>query len=395
MTPRDIHLLIATRIIRAFGFGLATILLGIHLQSRGLSSREVGIVLAAGLVAASLSGLLSAAAGGRWGRRATLSGIGLLMTLSGLDLALATQPWLFILAGLTGMMGVAGTDLGPFLAIEQSVLAQRSAAGTRNRAFARYSLSGALASSIGGFAAGVGSGLVSTEALFLLYAVLGLATASIPLLLSRAVEGEPDAPVFGNLRPLIGLSALFAIDSFGSGLVANSVIVYWLHIKFGATLAVLGPSFGAMSLLAALSAEFAGRIADRIGLVRTMVFTHLPSSLLLVLVPFTPALGWAIGILLVRSTIASMDIPARQTYIVSIVKPSERTGALAFTGAFRGIALAAGPVITGAAIQAAAFSIPFIAGGALKAVYDVALYFGFRRRFREHEPPVRSGSMEQ
>jgi MFS family permease len=389
-TRRDMRLLRATRVIRAFGFGFATILLGVHLQSRKLSASEIGVVLGAGLAAASLSGLLAATSAGRWGRRATLSGTGILMALSGLDVAFATHTWQFILGGLTGMMGVAGTDLGPFLAVEQAVLAQRAPAGVRNRAFARYSLTGALAGSMGGFAAGAGSGLVATETFFVLFALLGVVTAAIPPFLSSAVEGEADAPVFGSLRPLIGLSALFAIDSFGGGLVANSVIVYWLHIRFGAPLTVLGPSFGAMSLLAALSFELSGRIADQIGLVNTMVFTHVPSNILLILIPFVPVLSWAIGILLLRSTIVSMDQPARQAYIVSIVKPNERSGAIALTGAVRGLSTAAGPVITGAAIQATAFSLPFIAGGLVKFLYDIGLFIGFRRRFGEHETRTKS-----
>jgi hypothetical protein len=199
------------------------------------------------------------------------------------------------------------------------------------------------------------------------------------------MEATGSAPVFGSLRPLLGLSALFAIDSLGGGLVVNSVIAYWLHVRFGAPLSVLGPSFGAMSLLTALSFEFSGRIADRIGLVNTMVFTHLPSNLLLILVPFAPGLAWAIGILLLRATVVSMDQPARQAYVVSIVKATERSGAIALTGALRGIFQAVGPVITGVAIQAAAYSFPFIVGGSLKSLYDVGLFIGFRRRFGEHE----------
>jgi MFS family permease len=372
------------RVLRAFGFGFATVLLGVHLQSRGLRAGEVGLLLATGLAAASLSGLMAAAVAARWGRRVTLSCLGVLMALGGADLAFARSPWLLILAGFTGMIGVAGTELGPFLAIEQAVLAQRVAGQVRNRAFARYSVSGALAGSAGGFAAGASTGF-GTEAFFVLFAAIGAATAVVPYLLSRAVEGKPDQPAFGSLRPVIGLSALFAMDSLGGGLVVSSVLAYWLHIKFGATPAVLGPSFGVMSLLAALSFEMSGRIADRIGLVNTMVFTHLPSNLMLFLVPFAPTLGWAIGILLVRSTIASMDQPARQAYVVSIVRPNEQSGAIAVTGAVRGLAAAIGPLISGAAIQAAALALPFILGGSLKSLYDVGLYFGFRRRFGEHE----------
>jgi MFS family permease len=388
---RDVSLLMVARVARAFGFGFATILLGVHLQSRQFSPSEIGLVLAIGLAAASLSGLLSAAVSGRWGRRMTLSLIGVLMAVSGLDLAFATQHWQLLLAGATGMIGVAGTDLGPFLALEQAILAQRVDATARNRSFARYSLTGAVGGSLGGLAAGGASTVASTQEFFALFALLGLATAAIPRFLSSAVEGESRAPVFGNLRPLFGLSALFALDSFGGGLVVNAVVVYWLHIKFGATPAVLGPTFGAMSVLAAFSFEVSGRIADKIGLVNTMVFTHLPSNLLLVIVPFAPDLKSAIGILLLRSLIVSMDQPARQAYIVSIVKPNERSGAIAFTSAVRGIALVAGPLITGAAIQAAALAFPLIAGGALKSLYDVGLFIGFRRRFGDHEPGGQSG----
>lgn len=378
-------MLFAGRVLRAFGFGFAAILLGIHLQSRGLAPGEVGLVLAVGLAAGSLTGLVSAAPAGKYGRRRALAATGVLMAVCGLILAFASSPWLLVLAGLTGMMGVANTDVGPFLAVEQAILAQTASPQQRNRAFARYSLSGALAGAAGGLAAGAATGLIRTQAFFLLFAVLGVATAIVPLLLSPGVEGEPDAPVFGSLRPLLGLSALFALDSLGGGLVVNSVVVYWLHIRFGASPAVLGPTFAAMSLLAALSFELSGRIADRIGLVRTMVLTHLPSSLLLLTIPFAPGLGWAIALLLVRASMQSMDVPARQAYVVSIVKPAERSGALAFTGAVRGIAQSFGPAITGAAIQAAALSIPFLLAGSIKSTYDVALYFGFRRRFGDHE----------
>lgn len=379
-------MLLGTRMLRAFGFGFAAVLLGVHMQARGLSSGEVGLVLAVGLLAGSLTGLVAAAATRRWGRRAVLAGIGALMALCGLGVALGTNLWIFSLAALTGMMGVANTDVGPFLAVEQAVLAQASGVGARNRAFARYSLTGAIAGAAGGLlATGAGAGIGSTENFFLLFAVLGLLTTLPPLLLSDAVEGEQDAPVFGSFRPLLGLSGLFALDALGGGLVVNSVLVYWLHIRFGANPDTLGPAFAAMSLLAAVSFELSGRLADRIGLVNTMVFTHLPTSLMLFLVPFMPTLGWALALIMLRAAMQSMDVPARQAYIVSIVKPAERSGALALIGAVRGVSQAFGPVITGAAIQAATLGVPFILGGAVKTVYDLGLYTGFRRRFGDHE----------
>ena len=389
MRRSDFGLLLGTRVVRAFGFGFSTVLFAVHLQARHLSATEIGIFLAIGLLAASWAGLLAAAAASKFGRRNTLAATGLLMALCGFDLSFAVQPFLLSLAGLTGMMGIAGTDLGPFLAVEQAVLTQTSDGRGRNRAFAQYSVTGAVAGAAGGFASAFGTTLARTQLFFGLFGVLGLATAAIPLLLSPAVEGPPNERTFGSLRPLAGLLTLFFLDALGGGLVVNGVTAYWLHVKFGASPAVLGPSFAVMSLLTAVSQGFAGRLADRIGLINTMVYTHLPSSLLLILVPFMPGLYWAVGILIVRSSIASMDVPARQAYLVSIVKPNERSGAIAVSGAVRGMAAAAGPVITGAAIQAAALGLPFVLGGVIKSLYDLGLYIGFRRRFGDHENILR------
>jgi MFS family permease len=384
-TTRDFRLLLIGRILRAFAFGFSAILLGFQLQSRGLQPAQIGFVLAVGLASAALSGLLAALASSRFGRRVTLAAIGVLMAVCGLDLAFSDQFGFLVLAGLTGMMGVSGTDAGPFLNVEQSLLTDAVAGTTRNRAFARYSLTGALAGSAGALAAAAGTSPARTQVFFVSFAVLGLVTAVIPLLISTRVERPSVAPAFGSLRPLLGLSGLFALDSLGSGLVANAVLVYLLHVRFHATPAALGPSFALMSLLSAFSFELAGRLADRIGLINTMVFTHLPSSLLLVLVPFLPGLNWVLAVLVARSLVVSMDQPARQAYIVSIVKPHERSGALALTGAIRGTAGAFGPVLAGIAIQTAMLSLPFVIGGLVKSTYDLGLYFGFRRRPGDHE----------
>lgn len=382
---RDLWILLSVRCIRAVAFGFSAILLGLYLQDRRLAPIQIGIVIAVGLASASLTGLVAAQAQARFGRRRTLAGAGILMAACGILLAFATQFWLFVLAGITGMLGASGTDAGPFLSVEQAVLTDATTRAGRNRAFGRYSMTGALAGAAGGLLASFGTDLVRIQAMFVLYAVIGITTALMPLLLSSAIEGEPEAPVFGNLRPLIGLSALFAIDAFGGGLVARSIIAYWLHLKFGATPAVLGPTFAAMLLLGAFCFELSGRLADRIGLINTMVFTHLPSNLMLLLLPFLPGLWWAIGLLIIWSAAQSMDVPARQAYVVSIVKPSQRSGAVAVTGVARGLASAAGPVIAGAAIQTAALGAPFIVAGATKALYDIALYFGYRRRRADHE----------
>jgi len=373
---RDYRLLLGARMLRAFGFGFGAVVVGIHLERRQLRPFEIGVILAVALVSASVSGLVLAAASHRFGRRRVLALTGLLMAGAGLDLVLAPNFWGLLPAALTGMLSAGGVDLGPFLPLEQAILTESVDRQGRNRAFARYSLTGGLAGAAGALAAGLGG----SQVLFLLYAGIGLASSLLALLLSARVEVEGGGAVFGNLKPLLGLSALFALDAFGGGLVASSVIAYWLHVRFHAGSDLLGPAFAAFALVAALSYELAGRLGDRIGLVNTMVLTHLPSSLILIGVAFSPSLAWAVALLVARNATSQMDVPVRQSYVASIVPAGERAGALAVTGAVRGIAQGFGPLISGAAIQAAAFGLPLIMGGAAKVVYDLALYAGFRRR---------------
>lgn len=378
-------LLLGARGLRAFGFGFAAVLIGVHLEKRGLPPALIGLSLGLGLAAASLSGLASAGLASRMGRRRTLALSGILMTLTGLDLALATEPALLVAAGLTGMLGAASVDLGPFASVEQAVLAESVPPQGRNVAFARYSLTGGLFNAAGGLAATLGTTPKWTQAFFLLYAGIGLATALLPLFMTEQIEAPVAAPAFGSFRPLAGLAALFALDSLGGGFVANAVIAYWLHVRFGAGAGLLGPVFAAVAVLQALSYEASGRLSSRFGLVNTMVFTHLPSNLLLLLVPFSPNLQWAIGILLARFALSQMDVPARQAYVVSIVPPAERAGAVAMTGAVRGVAQSFGPALAGIAIGAAAFGMPFFAAGGLKIVYDLVLFGAFRHRRADHE----------
>jgi hypothetical protein len=315
--------------------------------------------------------------------------VGLLMAVTGLDLALATQPVLLVLAGVTGMLGAASVDLGPFAPLEQAALTDVVTGAQRNLAFGRYSLSGGLFNAAGALAASLAGG--RSSAYFLVYAVIGAATALLPLLMSRRVESERQTQPFDALRRpetrsvLGGLAALFALDSFAGGFVANAVISYWLHVRFGAGPQLLGPVFAAVAFLQALSYEISARLSGRIGLINTMVFTHLPSNVLLLLVAFSPSLGWAIAFLLPRFLLSQMDVPARQAYVVSIVPSADRAAAVALTGAVRGVAQAFGPPLAGAAIGAAAFGVPFFAGGGLKIVYDIALFAAFRGRHAEHE----------
>ena len=386
---REYRLLLSIRLLRSFGFGFVPVLLGLRFEQRGLGARQLGAALAIGVLAAALSGLPLAVLAARLGRRPVLAAIGLLMALTGADLALATQPVLLLLAGVTGMLGASGPDLGPFLAIEQAALVDSVPDQRRNRAFGRYSLTGGLAVAAGGLLASLGTSPTRVEMLFLLFAALGALTATASLFLSPEAAAASPGPIISraSARPLAGLAALFGVDALGGGLVLQTVIAYWLHIRFGAGSALLGPSFALIALVQAGSYEVASRLADRIGLVRTMVFTHLPSNVLLMIVPFSPNLAVALALLTVRFSLAQMDVPARQAYVASIVPPAERAGALALMGAVRGVMQAAGPLIAGVAIQAAAAGLPFLLAGGLKISYDLGLYAAFSQRPGGHEVP--------
>lgn len=391
---RDYRLLLSVRLLRSFGFGFVPVLLGLRFEERGLGAGPLGAALAIAVLAAALSGLPFAALASRLGRRPVLAATGLLMAVTGADLSIATQPVLLVLAGATGMLGASGTDIGPYLAIEQAALVDAVPDRRRNRAFGRYSLAGGLAAAAGGLVASLGTSAGRIQVLFLVFAGLGIIAAAIALFLSSQAGTAPPGPIISraSARPLAGLAALFGVDALGGGLVLQTVIAYWLHIRFGAGSALLGPSFALIALVQAGSYEVASRLADRIGLVRTMVFTHLPSNVLLMLVPFSPNLTIALGLLTARFAIAQMDVPARQAYVASIVPAAERAGALALMGTVRGVMQAVGPLIAGFAIQAAAAGLPFLLAGGLKISYDLGLFVAFSQRPAGHEelrPPRR------
>ena len=387
MRARDFWLILSARLLRAFAFGISAVAIGLHLERRGLSPTAIGITLTIGLMSGALLGLAAAALSARIGRRATLALAGFLMAFAGADLALSTTPLLLGLAGITGMLGAASIDVGPFASIEQAALAESVEPQRRNLAFARYSLSGGIAVAAGAVVASSATTLQRGQILFAAYATIGLVTAALALALSPRAESAIRGNVFAGsqLRTLGPLSGLFAIDALGGGLVVQAVIAYWLHVRFGAGSSVLGPAFAAIALVQAASYEVAGRLSNRIGLIRTMVFTHIPSNILLILVPFSPNLPWALALLIARFCLSQMDVPARQAYVVSIVPAAERAGALAVTGAVRGVAQAAGPVLSGVAIQGALLGLPFYVAGALKLAYDLLLFAGFRQRPAGHE----------
>lgn len=387
----DYRLLLVARLVRGFGFGVASVLLAIYLAREGESPGTIGLLLGVAVAASALLGLAFAAASARLGRRACLGAAGLLMAISGAGLAWGGKtPFVFV-AAATGMMGASNIDAGPFAAVEQAVLAESVRPPARNLAFARYSLTGGLAFSAGALSAGLATTVERMQIFLLVYAAIGMATSVLAVALSRDLDRLPGAgggegpPLDRPSAQVAKLSALFAVDSLGGGFVVPSVVALWLHVRFGLDAGAVGPAFAAMSLVQAASSELSGRLANRIGLVRTMVFTHLPSNALLLLVPAAPNAVVAIALLIARSSLSQMDSPARQAFVVSIVPPARRASAAATVGAARGFAQTGGPILAGIAIGGGALALPFLVAGSVKAAYDVALYTGFRHLRGDHE----------
>jgi predicted MFS family arabinose efflux permease len=369
------------------------VLIGASLEASGYSSAKVGLVLTSILAGFAVMSIAVGTRGDRLGRRRLYVGLLLLMGVSGSVFALTQWLPALIVAALTGTVSVEANESGPVTSLEQAMIPHAEPdTSLRNRAFARYNAVAFLAGSIGALAAGGPDffrryfpALPASNRFMLAYPAIGVVAAVLATRLSPNVE-DGEALTTGKRFPLIrsknrvaALSGLFAIDSFGGGLVVNAFLVFWLQRKYGASTELLGLVFFFVGLLQAGSSLAAGRLADRIGLLNTMVFTHLPSNVLLMLVPFMPNLGSAIAMLLARFAISQMDVPARQAFVVAVVEPSERTAAAAYTNTARYLVRPAGPALGGVLMQNVALSAPFVAAGSLKIVYDFAILAAFRR----------------
>lgn len=403
---RDERLLFATRAVRMFGYGLASVVLVLYLSALGLPDPTIGLLLTLTLLGDAAISLWLTTHADRVGRRRVLFAGALLMCVAGVGFASTSALPVLVLAATIGVISPSGNEVGPFLAVEQASLSQTIADRARTRVFAWFNLTGSFATAAGALAGGgVAGALIASgrapidayRAVIVVYACLGLLLAALFLRVSPRVEAAapPDASIARRLglhksrRIVARLSALFALDAFGGGLVVQSLVAYWFHLRFGADVAVLGGVFFVANVLAGFSALAASRIADRIGLVRTMVFTHLPSNVLLCLVPLMPTLPLAIAVLLVRFSISQMDVPTRQSYTMSVVDPDERSAAAGVTGIARSLGASVSPLIAAPLFGVAALaSLPFLLAGGLKIAYDVALYRAFRSVRPEHEQPV-------
>nr|WP_294805749.1 MFS transporter [uncultured Nitrososphaera sp.] len=385
--------------IRTFAYGFLSIVLAIYLKTIGFDNVLIGLVLAATLVNSVIFTLVASFYANRIGRRNTLVIYAALMSVAGLVFVVTDNHAALIGAALVGTINVTGSETGAFLSIEQALLPQTVRDQKRRTlAFALYNMAGTLAMSAGVLLSGLPSifqqqqqGLNQIESikpLFLLYSLLGIVVLAIYMSLSKKVESmaneslaaKKQMPLSPASKKIVGkLSGLFAVDAFAGGFVIQSIVSFWFYTKFGADLAALSLIFSAAGALTALSFLAAAKIADRIGLINTMVFTHIPSNVFLILVGFAPSLPLAIAFYLTRMALSQMDVPTRQSYIVSVVAEEERTPAAGITNISRNISQAVSPSLTGYILQALpALAAPFVFGGALKIAYDIALYLNFR-----------------
>jgi len=391
--PTDARRILTAQALRAFAYGFGAVLLGVTLAQRGYSSTKVGLVLTTVVVGTVIASMSLARYADRVGRRRCYVIGYVLLGVVGVVFASPAPLWLLLLVSLSGPLSTEVVESGPFTSMEQPMLAT-DLAGTEHLAgFGRYNAVATAAGSLGALAAGLPElihhwwrGAPADQRYFLLFVPVAVGGALVAATLSTAVEApvrvsKPDtrAVPLGRSRPTVyRLCGLFALDSFGGGFVIQAFVAYWFSTRFGASIAVIGLVFFASGLLQTASFLVAIRLGRRFGLLRTMVFTHLPSNMLLIAVAFAPTLGVAVGLWLARVCLSQMDVPARQAYVMALVDPAEQTGAAVYTNTARYVTRPLGPVLAGAA-QSVALGLPFVLAGTIKSAYDLILWQWFRR----------------
>ncbi len=394
---RDGKLLLTARIVRTFSYGFLSIVLAIYLKLIGFDEILIGIVLTATLANSVIFNLVASFYADKFGRKKILIIYAILMAISGAIFLLTNNYLALIVSALIGTINVTGTEVGAFLSIEQAILPQTvNDVKKRNTIFAVYNMVGTFAMSAGVLLSGLPQliqklyGLNQVESirfLFLFYSICAVIVIGIYLFLSRKIELEVKNTKITSIRTMskkskgiiVKLSSLFAVDSFAGGFVIQSIVSFWFFSKFGADLTTLSYIFSIAGVLTAFSFLMATKIAYKIGLINTMVFTHIPSNVLLVLLAFAPTFPIAIGIYLARMSLSQMDVPTRQSYIVAVVNEDERIAAAGISNTSRNIAQAVSPSLAGVIIQSLSLSAPFVVGGLLKIVYDIGVYVNFRK----------------
>ena len=396
----DITILFSTRIIRLFCYGFLSIILALYLAEAGFTEAQIGLLFTLTLLGDALISLWLTTSADRFGRKRTLIIGALLMAGAGAAFVLTRNAALLITAAILGVISPSGNEIGPFLSVEQAALTQLISDKKRTRFFAWYALVGSLATAMGALVGGWLAQVLQTNGwtafesyrlVLVGYATGGLVLFLLFLSLSERVEVETTQEatkrVLGlhrSRKVVFKLSSLFAMDAFAGGLLVQSLMAYWFHVRFGVDSGTLGSIFFGANILAGFSALLAVRLAEKFGLINTMVFTHIPSNILLILVPLMPTLTLAIGVLLLRFSISQMDVPTRQSYTMAVVAPDERSAASGVTAIARSIGASISPALTGLLFSIPVlFSVPFFLSGGLKIIYDLLLY----REFRAVKPP--------
>ena len=386
--------LIAARGVRGFGDGFTALLLPVYLSSLGFSAFRIGVLTTATLLGSAALTLAVGLAGHRVPARRLLFAACGLMGLTGVAFSQTHAFWPLVVVGFVGTLNPSGGDVSPFLPLEQSLLAHAGPPSQRTDLFARYSLTGSLMGALGALAVGLLdplralSGLPQLtliEAAFAVYGALGLVSAALyrSLPSEPAAAETPRAPLGPSRRNVYGLAALFSLDSFGSGFMVQSLFALWLFHRFGLSLAAAGGFFFWTGALSAVSQLAAPVLARRIGLINTMVFTHIPASLCVIAAAFAPNVEIAFGLLVVRALLSNMDVPARTSYVMAIVTPAERAAAAGVTNVPRSLASAFSPALSGLIFSLSPFAWPLVIGGSLKIAYDLLLLW----RFQKVRPP--------
>jgi MFS family permease len=394
---RDIPLLFITRLMRMFGYGFLSVVLVLYLAQRSLSEGEIGLLLTLTLAGDAAITLVITTSADRLGRRWMLVlGAGL-MVIAGLIFTLTGNYILLVVTAIIGVISPSGNEIGPFLSIEQASLSQLVPDEKRTQTFAWHNLVGSFATATGALVGGVLAQLLqnagytpvnSYQVVLMGYTLIGVMLVGLFLLLSPSIEAPSSSEAisiqrrFGlhkSKKVVFKLSSLFALDAFAGGLVVQSMVAYWFNIKFDVQPALLGGIFFAANILAGISALSAAWIAKRIGLINTMVYTHIPSNILLIMVPFMPTLPLAVIALLLRFSISQMDVPTRQSYTMAVVSPDERSAAMGVTSIARSVGAMLSPAIAGQFLAVTSLmGAPFVIAGSLKIVYDVLIWRGFR-----------------
>ncbi len=384
---RESKILLITKTIRVFGFGFLSIILPLYLLKLGYSPIFVGIVLSASVLSSVMYNVLVSAFSDRFGRGKSLVLLSIMMALSGILLIADVSAVSLVIAAIIGAMSVTGSETGPFLAIEQSAMTRTVKDKDRTKAFGLYNFLGYSAAAFGALFSGLPSFFSSLAGYYLLlyvYIGISLVLASIYFMLGRSLELRTKPTKIPRIskegkRTITKLSILFSIDAFGGGFVLQSLLALWFVSRYGLGVGTLSLIFLATNVITAFSILMAPILARKIGLLNTMVFTHIPSNLFLIAIPLAPSILWAVTFLFLRQSTSQMDVPTRQSYTMAIVKPEERTALAGITNIPRSVAQGISPSISSYFIGILNYSVPFFASGVLKIVYDISIFFTFRK----------------